>query len=212
METLAQIYERYRAPDGGLHGWGDKGSVHGYIEVYEDLFREKRETARHVLEVGILNGTSLRMWEEYFYVAQVYGVDCTLEPYGYDLRPMIDEGTHHVHILDAADPVQVADFHRHLRANRTPGGPPLPPGCNPIPVLFDVVVEDASHALEQQLAIYRNLKPYLAPGAIYVVEDVADLDAHRHHFEALEPGHVTILDRRHVKGRFDDVLVVIRHP
>jgi hypothetical protein len=43
-----------------------------------------------------------------------------------------------------------------------------------------------------------------------VIEDVADIDAHRSSFENLDPTkHIQIYDRRNIKGRFDDVLVVL---
>jgi len=67
-----------------------------------------------------------------------------------------------------------------------------------------------AQALEHQLAIYRNFKEHIAPGGIYIIEDIADIDKTRPLFERIDPAkQVRILDRRNVKGRFDDVLVVI---
>jgi hypothetical protein len=43
-----------------------------------------------------------------------------------------------------------------------------------------------------------------------VVEDVADIDAHRSMFESMDSTkNIKIYDRRHLKNRFDDVLVVL---
>jgi SAM-dependent methyltransferase len=190
METLAQIYSRYNNPD--WNKGSDKGNYHSYIEVYEELLAPYRTTALRVLEIGIMGGASLRMWEEYFAGAQVHGADCCDQPHGglADLRPLIAEGTHHIHLLDATYAPQVEAAFAGM--------------------LFDVIIEDASHALEHQLIIYRNFKEHVAPGGIYIIEDIADIDRHRPLFERIDPSkQVRILDRRPLKDRFDDVLVVI---
>ena len=48
----------------------DKNTTHSYIEAYEELFSAKKETATHVLEIGIgpymPNGGSILMWAGYF--------------------------------------------------------------------------------------------------------------------------------------------------
>lgn len=187
MNTLAQIYEGYQSPA----SFGDKGTVHSYIPVYEQLLAPYRRPGVVVAEIGILTGMSLRMWEAYFQDGTVYGLDLNDHPLDMcDLRPMIAEGTHHIVLMDAANPDQLRDNF---------GG-----------VTFDVVIEDASHSLSQQLDIYRNWKAKMNPGGIYIIEDVEDIVAYRSQFEMIDPEkHVTIFDRRHVKGRFDDVLVVI---
>ena len=191
MKTLAEIYSRYTAP----FGHGDKGSDHSYIEVYAELLAPYRHTAKLVLEIGIMAGLSLRMWEEYFTAAEVHGVDLCDRPHGgfADLRPMLAEGTHHISFLDATDEAQV--MARFGQAK------------------FDVVIEDASHALAHQLAIYRNFRTLMAPGGIYVVEDVAGIDCVRPVFERMDPTkQIHVVDRRKVKGRADDVLVVVTDP
>lgn len=192
MKTLAEIYEHYKGPA----SYGDKGTIHSYIEVYESILAPYRQMAHPVvLEVGIMSGHSLRMWEEYFHTGTVYGVDLCDQPMGgmADLRPILAEGSHNISLIDANDPLQV---------QRTFGN-----------VRFDVIIEDASHALEHQFGIFANFRPLLNPGAIYVIEDVDQIDTVRPMFERIDPTRrVEILDRRHIKQRFDDVLVVIGGP
>jgi hypothetical protein len=187
MRTLAEIYEKYKHHE----CWGDKGTVHSYIEVYEQLLAPYRPVTRKMLELGILSGASLRMWEEYFDRAEVHGVDLCEKPLDMcDLRPMIAEGTHHITLIDASDPAQVE---AHFAGQ-----------------LFHVIVEDCSHSVEQQLALYASWKSHLLPDSIYIIEDVSAIDQSRSIFEKIDPTRpVRIIDRRPVKGRFDDVLVVI---
>ncbi len=188
MKTLAQIYESYQSPA----SWGDKGTVHSYIEVYEQLLTPHRfKPGVKVLEIGLMNGASMRMWEEFFPNGTVYGIDLNDHPLDMvDLSPMIAEGTHHITLIDATN---LALVNQHF------GG-----------MKFDVIIEDASHLLEHQFTIYENFKDKLSPGALYIIEDIEDIDAHRSRFEQIDSSkQVTIIDRRKVKGRFDDVLVVI---
>jgi SAM-dependent methyltransferase len=189
MKSLAEIYAPYSSPQ--CHG--DKGTVHSYIEVYDRLLASFRaKPGLNILEVGILNGSSLRMWEEYFNLATVYGIDSSYTPLDMaDLRTMIAEGTHHIRILDATNCQQVAEHFGD--------------------VTFDVIIEDASHILEDQLCIYANFKDKMAPGGLYIIEDVADLDTVRPLFENIDPRRkVEVMDRRSIKNRFDDVLVLIQ--
>ena len=107
----------------------------------------------------------------------------------FDLRPMLAEGFD-IKFFDASLPDEVE---KHFAG-----------------VVFDVIIDDASHAIQHQMENYKNFKPHLSKGGIYVVEDVADIDAHRSMFESMDPTkNIKIYDRRHLKNRFDDVLVVL---
>ena len=70
MKSLNEIYLDYKSPE----GHGDKGTAHTYIDEYEKLLGQYRENST-VLEIGICQGESLKMWDEYFVNANIYGVD-----------------------------------------------------------------------------------------------------------------------------------------
>ena len=190
MKPLSEIYKKYAGMD-ACSGC-DKGTVHGYLETYADLLAPYRTTAARMLEVGIMGGHSLRMWEEFFTNAAVYGVDLCDQPFGgiADLRSMIAEGCHLIRLFDATNVAQVeANFDG---------------------IAFDVIVEDANHDLASQLEIYKNLRQHLQPDGIYIIEDIEDIDRDRAAFEQIDPERpVRIIDLRGRKNRFDDVLVVI---
>lgn len=175
MKTLKEIY----------NGKSDKGTVHSYIELYEDILAPYRK-AKKVLEIGIFAGHSLRMWEEYFSEAEVYGVDLCDQPHGglADLRPMIAEGTHKIILMDATNPDHIK---KHFEGQK-----------------FGVIIEDANHNLADQIRIFNNLRPHF--NGIYIIEDIADIDKDRIVFEKMG---FKIIDRRHIKGRFDDVIGVL---
>lgn len=183
MRSLSSIY----ADAVSKKCQSDKGDVHSYIEVYEELLAPYRN-AKKMLEIGVFKGDSIRMWEQYFDQAEVYGVDLCDRPHGGlgDLRPMIAEGTHRIILMNACDPEQVE---RNFSGQK-----------------FEVIIEDASHTLADQLRIYENLRDHMSPNGIYIIEDIAFIDTDRAAFENIG---ARIIDRRNIKNRFDDVLAVI---
>lgn len=170
----------------------DKGDVHDYLSVYEEILAPYRETAKNILEIGIFKGASLLLWEQYF-SGKVYGIDCDEQPHGgmADLRPMIASGNHRIVIGNAENPSDTNRFFNGIK--------------------FDVVIEDAGHDIEQQLKIYSVLRHYMNDNSLYVIEDVQDIDKHKWIFQSISNVNVEILDRRHIKDRYDDVLILIRN-
>jgi hypothetical protein len=71
---------------------------------------------------------------------------------------------------------------------------------------FDFIVDDGSHKLSHQVMSLFLLLPRLRPGGLYVVEDLQD-PSYLNHFRRLG---AEVYDCRHVKGRYDDVLIVMR--
>ena len=63
LTKLAQVYET------------DKWGVHAYTPYYHELFNSKRNWVYNLLEIGVLNGASLRMWRDFFPNAQILGID-----------------------------------------------------------------------------------------------------------------------------------------
>lgn len=179
--TLQEIYLKYKRGD-----WPDKGSVHSYIDIYDQLLAPYRETAKSILEIGLMSGESLRMWADYF-PGNVYGIDCDLKPHGglADLTQAIADGMNIV-IGDATNEADIRRFFAGMK--------------------FDVIIEDAGHSFDQQKEIYKVLKPYISKGGIYIIEDVQDIDTTKDYFQTIGE----VIDLRNKKGRYDDVLIIIR--
>lgn len=183
MKTLQQIWDELPLKT-------DKGDIHSYLSVYEEILAPYRAAGGSVLEIGIFNGASLLLWEKYF-SGQVYGIDCSDQPHGglADLRPLINEDGHNIIIMDAENPADVE---------------------NMVTGKFSIIIEDAGHHLSQQLKMYDVWKHYLEENSLYIIEDIQDVDGTREIFEKIDPEkQVTIIDRRHINGRYDDCLVVI---
>src|SRR5438874_13348424 len=60
----------------GIAAGTDKSSLGGdYLHHYEARFAALRDEELNLIEIGVLDGASLRMWEEFFSKAQIVGVD-----------------------------------------------------------------------------------------------------------------------------------------
>ena len=67
MKTLDQI---------GLSTNSDKSSnYHDYLNFYETFFSKIRNSNNNILEIGILNGDSLKLMSDYFVNSTIYAFD-----------------------------------------------------------------------------------------------------------------------------------------
>jgi hypothetical protein len=179
MKTLDEIYQKYKSPE----GHGDKGTAHSYIDEYDRLLTPYRNNSI-VLEIGLCMGESLLMWEEFFINSKIFGVDITSQFLG----KLIEDQTHNIIISDATK-VDVLDYFK----NET----------------FDVIIDDGSHQLQDQINTFNIFKDKMNSGGIFIIEDVEMIEHKKDVFLSLHTD-VSIIDNRHIKGRKDDVLIVYR--
>lgn len=60
--------------DIGFQADTDKASYHQYLDFYEKNLPDRKFKGR-LLEIGILQGASIKMWHEYYPKAEVVGID-----------------------------------------------------------------------------------------------------------------------------------------
>jgi glycosyltransferase involved in cell wall biosynthesis len=127
----------------------DKSSLcHNYTRYYDRYFASIRQRPLKLLEIGVEKGRSIRTWEEFFPNAEIFGID--VDP---ACRQYGSERTR-IFIGDQAD-------ERFLRSvAQTAGGS------------FDIIIDDGGHFMHQQKASFKVLFEYVAPGGIYVIEDL----------------------------------------
>jgi hypothetical protein len=97
---------------------------------------------KRVLEIGVLNGASLAMWRDYWPEAVVWGFDKERRR-DTDIQVMYG---------DQSKPEDLA-----FAASRGP---------------FDIIIDDGSHEPADQILGALTLVPHLAPGGLYIIEDV----------------------------------------
>ena len=188
MKTLEEIYENYNYHPTAM-GCGDKGNTHSYIEYYQNLLQPYRESFTNILEIGVAPGAlSLHMWEEYFTKANIYGIDIK----NWDDN-LIKYNNNRIKI-DIGDASKKEDIDRLYSHN-----------------VFDFILDDGSHTLRDQLMSFKYLFPKVRPGGLYIIEDIGDFHepAIANILKDLHP-NVELVDRRHIKNRYDDVIAIIR--
>lgn len=133
--------------DIGLKHNTDKSStIHDYLKKYEKYFPYKREDKLKILEIGILGGSSLKTWKEYFFNSDVIGIDINQDCKKYEEERIF------VEIGDQTD-------ESLLKYVSEKYGP------------FDLIIDDGSHINEHVIISFKFLFNYLKPNGLYVVED-----------------------------------------
>jgi len=125
----------------------DKFTKHDYLPLYSRHLYGIRERALRIIEFGVQNGASLRLWQAMFPNAKLVGVDISAA-----CASLADDRTEIV-IGSQADPATVD------AALGVYGG-------------ADVIIDDAGHMSREQVACFERAFPGLAAGGVYVVEDL----------------------------------------
>jgi predicted O-methyltransferase YrrM len=157
------------------HGTDKAAPVRGWIPIYERLLEPRRHQSTRLLEIGVLDGASLRTWRDYLSDAEIIAVD--IDPAS--TRHQGDGVT--IMIGDQGD----GEFLGRLIER----GP------------FDVVIDDGSHYPADQKATLAALWPVVSRGGVYVVEDIHTSYLGRWHGGYRRPG--TFVE--HLKEIVDDV-------
>lgn len=166
----------------GLYGT-DKSTTHHYAQhVYENEFAPYKDLHMNLLEVGIYGGYSVKVWSEYFTNATIYGLD--ISPQLLTLNPIPEN----VRIVfgDGTKP----DVFESLPK-------------------FTLVVDDASHAIQDQIATFNIVFPKMEKGGLYIIEDIQNLEEAKAAFEQVNP-NFEVLDIREHSGRYDDIVFLYR--
>lgn len=185
--TLVEILEQF-----GLENETDKNSVHAYVEkFYEEAFKPYQNKKITLLEIGISLGASLKLWKEYFTNSvNIIGID-NREGFVAEKYKNIEGITHYYE--DAYNPYIVDKLPK-----------------------FNIIIDDGSHEIENQIKALQIYLPLLKKGGIYVIEDIQQQiypDAYERLVDAIPESlkeKYQWLDLREYRNRPDDTLMVIR--
>jgi hypothetical protein len=164
----------------------DKHTRHDYVNgFYEDNFKKYQTTAKNVLEIGVCWGGSIALWKNYFTDANIFAVDIE-----YKLTFPVFKNIEEVKYFQ-----QNAYTEEFL---------------NLIPNM-DIIVDDGPHTLESMKYVVQNYSKKVNTGGIIVIEDVQDISWTMTLLE-LVPSNFSaeIIDLRHRKNVYDDILFVMR--
>lgn len=134
---------------------------HPFTPVYFELLKEKRESTKKVLEIGIgwremalkwrdyQTGASLFMWREFFPNAQIYGIDI-------EDRTLINDDRITTFLCDQTDEKDLTKLIDKIGND------------------IDLIIDDGSHITEDQIFSCKTFMPIVKKDVIYIVEDVKE--------------------------------------
>lgn len=127
--------------------FGTDKSSHGYCPHYEQILFKYIDRECTLVELGIAQGKSLLMWKQWLPKANIIGFDS-------------DNGACNTAKELGFESVfghqQNHDDLRNLVEGR----------------MFDIIIDDAGHNMNEQLVAFRFLFDYVIPGGWYAIEDL----------------------------------------
>lgn len=132
---------------------------HCYTPFYYEYLKDRCETIKKVLEIGIgckttmpridgyVTGASLYMWREFFPNAQIYGADILPEAIFGDERIK-------TFLFDETKKEDIERLVRDVGSD------------------VELVIDDGSHAKEHQMYLCATMMPLLNKNVTYIIEDV----------------------------------------
>ena len=130
----------------GLNYKTDKVTHHRYDKIYDFFLKSMYEKQGSILEIGIAEGNSLKVWLELFPNAYVYGIDKEVEAESNKFEIFKKDQSKEDDLLEVKEKIKDKN-------------------------LF-FINDDGSHIPEHQLLTFNTFFPFLEEGGIYIIEDI----------------------------------------
>jgi len=171
----------------------DKNTNHSYLDLYQNLLCSKKDSARNVLEIGIFNGGSIKLWYDYFQNATIYALDIMEDIFIYhELK-----GKDRIKLYPSTNAYDEDFFKTNLLDTNNK---------------FDVMLDDGPHTLESMKTFIRLYSQLMTDDGILIVEDIQSIDwipALINEVPEHLKQYINVYDLRHKKGRYDDIVLTI---
>ena len=125
-----------------------KITAHGYAKIYEKYLKEKKEKNLNIIELGSFYGNASAAFYFYFKNSQIYSADINPDMYLYRSKRLKNFFT---------DTSSRASIESNILTRNTK---------------FDLIIEDASHMLKDQIISLFILFKNLNSGGIFIVEEI----------------------------------------
>ena len=171
----------------------DKNTVHSYIDLYEKLLCSQKYSAKNILEVGIYNGGSIKLWKDYFVNAQIHASDILHLNQIWDEIKNDDRITLHTSTDAYNDSKFKAKF--------------LDTGLK-----FDFMLDDGPHTLDSMIKFIKLYSQIMTEKGILIIEDVQKIewiDILKSNVSQELQQYIKVYDLRPNKNRYDDIVFTI---
>ncbi len=129
---------------------------HPYTIFYDTLFSNKKNDYINIAELGILEGSSLLMWQEYFTNANIYGFDYDYN-YINNFKNKYNNDRITLNYINVKDENNIKNVFNDICLDN---------------LLYDIIIEDTTHLFNDQINVILNTYNYLKPGGIMIIEDI----------------------------------------
>ena len=150
---LCEIGKKWDTDKSSQLEGSDRKHSHPYTLFYNLLFESRRYDTLNVAEIGILDGGSLLMWDEYFPNSKIYGFeyyDFLIENFkSYYQRDRVILSQ-----MDVTNKESIISSFQQVNQQ------------------YDIIIEDSTHAFEDQIRFVENVHTFLKPGGVLLVEDI----------------------------------------
>ena len=147
----------------GIESGTDK-AMFGYLPIYEKYLEKYLHIENiNILEIGILGGSSLKMWRSYFPKAKVLGSD--IQTYGLNIRGETvnssffeSDSNSKFYLCDQSKEDQLKQMCEDIVKDTGRG--------------IDIFIDDGSHFQPDMMLTLGVLFPYLSEKGIFILEDI----------------------------------------
>ena len=139
MKTFQQLFDEHTGES--ILKWSNYGPI------YDRHFADYRDRSINILEIGILDGGSLQIWEKYFPKANIFAIDIDPECKQYETDRI------KIFIGDQAD----KNFLRNVKSK--------------VPQI-DILIDDGGHKAEQQINTFEEMYHHVRTPGVYLIEDI----------------------------------------
>jgi len=190
--SMREILAKYMINGFDVPGGTDKDTLHSYIESYAELLEPFRNTECNLLEIGVQYGGSSLLWHDYLPHAKLYLMDIqNIVPE--KINMVLNRDRVRFEIMDAYRPEAVSKMKKIC------------------PEGFDIIIDDGDHALTSQLFLVQNYLGLLKKGGVMIIEDLQNDQYFRDLMSQIDDDYIAeARDLRHVKGRKDDLLLILK--
>lgn len=126
---------------------------HPYTIFYDSIFKHLKNEQLTLAEIGIFKGASLLMWRDYFPQAEIHGYEYSKSFINHFKENFSSERIN----LYEIDVTRDASIRSSFKAAG---------------LLYDIIIDDSTHQMDDQIRIIQNVYPFLKPGGIFIVEDI----------------------------------------
>jgi cephalosporin hydroxylase len=171
----------------------DKNTVHSYLPLYQKLLISKKETAKNVLEVGINQGGSIKLWHDFFTNANVYGIDIM------NIKDVWEgiQNNKKIILHTSSDAYNNDFFINHFLHKN---------------IKCDFMLDDGPHTLQSMQQFIKLYSQIITDDGILIIEDVQSwdwIDILKNEVPENLKQFIKVYDLRQNKNRYDDIVFTI---